>query len=117
MALPRKSRRKITIDSDVFYWVIRHRVNHEERHDSPYQIPVQHEDEGQLLLLDVGFNRSGYTDRSIPVVTPRLIEACIEFAIESGWDYTTKYSSPFELDCRHIVSILADTWKPGTRYI
>jgi len=64
------------------------------------------------LLLDIGFNRSGYEERS----TPALVKSCIEFAIESGWEYEAKISAPYELDCTGVVANFSETWSPGSRY-
>ncbi|MCT2406914.1 hypothetical protein NZD88_05025 [Chryseobacterium antibioticum] len=58
MALAKKGLRKIVIDDQVFYWKIRKIVSHNEKHNEYYGIPVQHESEGQLLLIYTGFCRS-----------------------------------------------------------
>jgi hypothetical protein len=88
MTFPQKSRRQIVIDGETFYWSVRHRVSHEERHNTPHLIPIQHCNGGSLLLADVGYCRSGYADNPTPAITPSRIERCVRDAIQAGWDYS-----------------------------
>ncbi|BDD03893.1 hypothetical protein [Aureibacter tunicatorum] len=88
MAISKKGFRKINVEGDNFYWKVRKKVSHEEAHDDQYGIPIQHESEGQLLFVFVGFCRSkGYGRESINNITPNLIRLKILEAIELGWKY------------------------------
>ena len=87
MAIAKKGLRKIIVINEVFYWKIRKKVSHNEEHDATYEIPVQHESEGQILLINVGFCRSEYYGREPMNITPSLIQSNITEAIELGWEY------------------------------
>ena len=115
MAFPKKSRRKIVVDGEQFYWVLRDRASHNERHDVPYLLPIQHHLGGQLLLADIGYCRSGYDDDPIPVVTPGIIERLIRSAIAQGWDYANT-NAPLTLDCRELIAESDLRWVPGSKY-
>ncbi|REC63380.1 hypothetical protein DRF65_04590 [Chryseobacterium pennae] len=87
MAIAKKGLRKIIVIDEVFYWKIRKKISHNERHDVEYEISVQHESEGQILLINVGFCRSEPYGRESMEITPSLIESNITEAIELGWEY------------------------------
>ncbi|KFF18892.1 hypothetical protein [Chryseobacterium sp. JM1] len=88
MALAKKGLRKIVVDDQIFYWKIRKIVSHNEKHDNEYGIPVQHESEGQLLLIYTGFCKSIDYGRELMNITPKLIQSKITEAIELGWNYS-----------------------------
>ncbi|SDJ91575.1 hypothetical protein [Chryseobacterium jejuense] len=87
MSIAKKGLRKIIVTDEVFYWKIRKKISHIERHNVEYDIPVQHESEGQILLINIGFCRSEYYGRKPMQVTPSDIESSITEAIELGWEY------------------------------
>ncbi len=88
MGIAKKGLRKIIVTNEVFYWKIRKKISHNEEHDSEYEIPVQHESEGQILLVNIGFCRSESYGREPMSVTPSLIESQITEAIGLGWEYS-----------------------------
>ncbi len=91
MSIAKKGLRKINVNGENFYWKIRKKISHNESHNSEYAIPVQHENEGQLLFIYVGFCRSyGYQERVVESVTPSMIKEKIIEAIELGWNYLEK---------------------------
>lgn len=87
MAIAKKGLRKIVVAHEIFYWKIRKKISHNEKHNIEYEIPVQHENEGQILLINVGFYRSVPYGRESMEITPNLIESKILEAIEAGWEY------------------------------
>lgn len=87
MAIAKKGLRKIIVDDEIFYWKIRKKASHNERHDVEYEIPVQHENEGQILLINAGFCRSESYGREPMEITPGLIQSKIIEAMELGWEY------------------------------
>ena len=88
MAISKKGLRKITVDGEVFYWRIRKKISHDEKHNDQYGIPVFHENGGQLIFIFPGFCRSrGYGRKSFQSVTPAIIRQQIERAIKSGWNF------------------------------
>lgn len=87
MAVAKKGLRKIITGDEIFYWKIRKKISHNERHDIEYEIPVQHESEGQILLINVGFCRSESYGREPIEIVPSLIQSKITEAIELGWEY------------------------------
>jgi len=110
MAFPRKAKRTITVDEMDFFWMIRRKPTWNEVTDSPYLIPIQHESGGRLLQADIGYCRSEYVDRTIPVVTPSIIERTIRFAIKSGWEYKSQNSRPLILNCDEILKDSDSNW-------
>ncbi|WP_336960776.1 hypothetical protein [Chryseobacterium contaminans] len=87
MAIAKKGLRQIIVDDKIFYWKIRKKISHNEKHDVEYEIPVQHESEGQILLINVGFCRSESYERESMEITPSLIQSKVIEAIELGWKY------------------------------
>ncbi len=87
----------------MFLWAIRKYPTHNERHDVEYKIPIQYINGGQLLLVQLGYCRSGYTSSVIPSIRSRIIEKCICKALDCGWDFKLKHP-PLELDCLDIMS-------------
>lgn len=87
MAIAKKGLRQIIVDDKIFYWKIRKKISHNEKHDVEYEIPVQHESEGQILLINVGFCRSESYERESMEITPSLIQSKVIEAIELGWEY------------------------------
>ena len=83
--------------------MVRKKPTWNEITDSPYLIPIQHCSGGTLLRADIGYCRSEFVDRSIPVVTPKLVSRIIRFAIASGWEYDKQGCSPLELDCSNLL--------------
>lgn len=65
MGISRKGFRKITIDENQFLWKIRKNISHNERHNVPLGIPIQHIDGGQLLIVNLGYSRSYYDDDGV----------------------------------------------------
>jgi|APSaa5957512622_1039677.scaffolds.fasta_scaffold142201_1 hypothetical protein len=110
MTFPAKARRKIIVDDKVFFWLIRKKPTWNEVTDDPYMIPIQHVNGGRLLRADIGFCRSEYVDRTIPVVTPSIVERIIRFAIESGWECEVRDSHPLTLDCAGILLKSDSKW-------
>jgi len=55
MSFPRKTKRTIAVDNSNFIWMVRKKPNHNERHDSDYLIPIQHELDCSELLRDSDF--------------------------------------------------------------
>ncbi len=102
MAFPKKGTRKISVSGENFFWRIRKKVSHNERHDDEIGIPIQHESEGTILIANVGYCRSGYTKEPISRITPSIIEGCIKLAMEKGWNFKEKGQS-FVLDCKSIL--------------
>lgn len=96
MAIAKKGLRKIIVDDDIFYWKIRKKISHNEKHDIEYEIPVQHENDGQILLINIGFCRSESYGRESMEITPSLIKSKIAEAIELGWKYH-KQGKPIKL--------------------
>lgn len=96
MAIAKKGLRKIIIADEIFFWKIRKKISHNERHDVEYEIPVQHSSEGQILLINIGFCRSESYGRAPMEVTPGLIQSKINEAIEIGWEYY-KQGKPVKL--------------------
>ncbi len=89
MAISKKGFRKIVVNEETFYWKVRKKISHDEYHDDQCAIPIQHESEGQLLFVFLGFCRSeGYGRKSIQSITPKLISEKISEAINLGWKYT-----------------------------
>lgn len=95
MAINKKGYRKIEVRGETFLWRVRKKVSHEEGHADQLPIPVQHDNGGQLLFVFVDYSRAGYKhdekglvvlDRTFPI-TPSMIRAQIELAIESGWEF------------------------------
>lgn len=111
MAFPTKAKRSICVDGNKFFWMVRNRPTWNEVTDSPYLIPIQHEDGGQLLRAEIGYCRSEYVDRTIPVVTPSIIERIIRFAIASGWDFEAESATPLELDCVQVLLETDASWE------
>lgn len=87
MTIAKKGLRKIIVAREIFYWKIKKKILHNEKHNSEYEIPVQHENEGQILLINVGFGRSVSYGRESMEITPNLIESKIMEAIALGWEY------------------------------
>jgi hypothetical protein len=87
VAIAKKGLRKIIVTDEVFYWKIRKKISHIERHNVEYDIPVRHESEGQILLINIGFCRSESYGRESMKITPGLIQSKIIEAIELGWEY------------------------------
>jgi len=91
MSIAKKGLRKININGENFYWKIRKKISHNESHNIEYAIPIQHEDEGQLLFIYVGFCRSyGYQEKTVENITPLIVKEKIIEAIELGWNYLEK---------------------------
>lgn len=82
MAISKKGLRKIIVAHEAFCWKIRRKISHNESHNVEYEIPVQHECEGQILLINIGFYRSEFYGLESMEITPNLIES-----IELGWEY------------------------------
>ena len=87
MAISKKGLRKITFSQEVFLWKIKKKASHNERHDNDYEIPIQYESGGQILLACVGFCRSQGYGREPMEITPSLISSCITEAIGLGWKH------------------------------
>lgn len=102
MSIPRKGSRKIAIDGEEFIWKIKKHPSHNERHNVGYEIPVQHVNGGQILLVSLGYCRSRYDRRNTYPVTPSLIGRCIKYAVYDGWKFKEKLP-PLQKDCTAIL--------------
>ncbi|SHE78881.1 hypothetical protein [Dysgonomonas macrotermitis] len=102
MAIPKKGSRKITIDNNIFVWKIKKHPSHNERHDVDYLIPIQHIDGGQILLVRLGYCRSGYSLSPIQEITPSIIKRCIKEATIKGWHFDKK-AAPLVLDLAYLL--------------
>ncbi len=113
MAIPKRGSRKTIIDGNTFLWKIRKHPTHNERHDVDYLIPVQHIEGGQVLLLSMGYNRSGYRNDYLFMITPGMLADCIKDAISEGWNFRCK-QPPKIKDCSKVLyrraSGLAETF-------
>ncbi len=88
MAISKKGLRAIVVEDETFYWKVRRKVSHNEGHNVEYAIPIQHESEGRLLFVYVGFCRSeDYGRESIASISPKLIRRKILEGIALGWDF------------------------------
>lgn len=100
MSFPKKGSRKITIDGEVFYWRVRKKMTHNEKHNDSISIPIQHKSCASILLANLGYCRAGelggYPSNPIPNITPALIELCIRFGISNGWNHLEK-GKPFHI--------------------
>lgn len=87
MAIAKKGLRKIVVNNEIFHWKVRRKISHNEQHNSDYSIPIQHESEGQIILISIGFCRSEGYGRKPMKITPGLIQSHILDAIDLGWAY------------------------------
>lgn len=102
MSMPIKGSRKIVVDGNEFIWKVKKHPSHNERHNVDYLVPVQHISGGQIVLLSIGYNRSGYSSRNTFTITPSIISKCIKFAIAQGWQFKEKLST-LEIDCSSVI--------------
>lgn len=103
MAITSKGSRNIEVNGHKFIWKIKKHPNHNERHNATYNIPIQHIEGGQLLLVSIGYCRSyNYEGSKTFQITPSIIARCIKRAINEGWSFLEKLP-PLEKDYSIIV--------------
>lgn len=101
MSFPKKGTRKIVVYNECYYWRIRKKMTHNEKHGDALGIPIQHESGGTILIANLGYCRAGalggYPPNSIPNIKPSTIKCCIAFAIKNGWNYEAKSLNTFNI--------------------
>lgn len=102
MSIPRKGSRRIIVNGNEFIWKIKKYPSHNERHNVEYLTPVQHAEGGQILLISLGYCRSGYQGAKMFSITPSILERCIKYAITEGWQFREKLP-PLNINCNSIL--------------
>lgn len=93
MSLPSKGRRKIIVDGIQYNWRVRHKPTYMqgiEQSQMSAAIELANQTGSVLAIEFPWFRPDSWLSNEVKIVTPKIIQTCIENAIAQGWNPSAK---------------------------